>query len=107
MKTIELSNSKVEIIDELTWGMQEQIRGAILSGMSVGNLNDADRQDMRLEGSVLGPVKFKVLELCVKKVIEADGKEHGYTKAWMEGLSISDGDKVWEAVDEVSNPKKK
>lgn len=108
MKTIELSSCNVEIAETMTWGMQEEIRTAMLGGVRVQGLTDKDKQNLELDPSVLGKAKYKALELCVKKIVmKEDGKEIPYSKEWMDNLSIEDGDELFNAVNEISNLKKK
>lgn len=107
MKTVTLSVGTVEIVEQITWGMQEQIRNAMLGGIRVQGLTDKDRQNLELDPSVLAKAKYKALELCVKKITLTDGKVLVYSKEWMDDLSIEDGDALFDAVNEVTNPKKK
>lgn len=107
MRTVELSIGTVEIVDSITWGMQEQIRTAMLGGFRVSGMSEKERQNLELDPSVLAKAKYKALELCVKKITLKDGTESAYSKEWMDNLSIEDGDKLFEAVNDVTNPKKK
>lgn len=107
MKTVTLTIGSVEIVEQITWGMQEQIRTAMLGGFRVSGMTDKEKQNFELDPSVLAKAKYKALELCVKKITLTDGSEVAYSREWMDGLSIEDGDKLFEAVNEVTNPKKK
>jgi len=107
MKTVKLSTCTVEIVEKITWGIQEEIRSAMLGGIRVSGLTDKDRQNLELDSSVLGKAKYKALELCIKKITDAEGKESTYTKEWMDNLSVEDGDALFAAVNEVTDPKKK
>ena len=104
---IELSNANVEIIEKLTWGQQERIREAMMGGIKVQGLSDKEKQSLDFDTSVLSKAKYKTLEICIKKITLADGKEVPYTNEWMDNLSVEDGDKLFEAVNEVTSPKKK
>jgi hypothetical protein len=105
--TVELSVGKVEIIDRLNWGQKEQIQNSMLSGVKVQNLSDKERQALELNADVIMKAKYKTLEICIKKITLTDGKEIPYTQEWMDGLTVEDGDKLFEAINEVTNPKKK
>jgi len=107
MRTVILSSSKVEILDRLTWGMQEEIRSAMLGGIKMHGLTDAQRGDIELNPSALMAAKYRALELCVVKVVSSDGSESAYSREWMNALSIEDGDTLLEAVNDVTSPKKK
>lgn len=104
MKIIELSNCKVEIVENLTWGMREAIKEVMMSGFAVTNATGGvSGQSVALKPEILTKTKYKALEICVKKVIYPDGKEKPYSKDWMDNLSVEDGEKLYEAVDTVSN----
>lgn len=107
MNTVELTVGKVELVERLTWGMQEQIRSAMMGGFRVSGLTDKDKQNIEVNGEVLGKMKYKAIELCVKKITLNDGKEIPFTTEWLNDLSIEDGDKLYAAVNEVTNGKKK
>lgn len=101
--TIELSNAKVELIDQLTWGQREAINAAMLSNVSVGTKSEG----MNISAQALSAAKYKALEVCVVKVTEEGGEEHPYSKEWMDGLTVEDGDKLFDAVNAITNPEKK
>lgn len=107
MKTIQLEVGNVEIVEKITWGMQEQIRSAMLGGFRLSGLTDKEKQNFELDPAVLCKAKYKALELCVKKITLKNGTEISYSKDWMDELSIEDGDKLFKAVDEITNPEKK
>lgn len=107
MKTITLSNCTVEIVEKITWGIQEQIRSAMLGGIRVSGLTDKEKQNIELDSAVLIKAKYKTLELCIVKITDAEGKESTYSKEWMDNLSVEDGDALFAAVNEVTDPKKK
>lgn len=106
MIKLELSIGTVEVIDTLTWGMQDDIKQAIREGLRIKEFEpgqkkfDVDFGDMDSRG------KYKALELCVKKITLKDGKEIAFSKEWMRNLSVEDGDKIMDAVNEVTSPKK-
>lgn len=105
MNQVELSIGKVELIEGLTWGQQEQIRQSMLEGVKVHGVNE--RQSLDLDASVISKAKYKALEVCVKKITLNDGTEIAYSREWMDNLSVADGDILSKAVDEVTNPSKK
>lgn len=107
MIDVKLSIGTVQIIDKLTWGQKEEIQSAMLGGLRITGLTDKDKQDFQLDPAVVTKAKYKTLEVCIKKITLSDGKEVAYSKEWMDNLSIEDGDILFQAVDEVTNPKKK
>lgn len=104
---VTLSIGTADVVDALTWGMQEEIRNAMLGGIKLSGLTDKERQNLELDPTVLSKAKYKALELCVKSVTLTDGTIIPYSKEWMDGLSIADGDTLYDAVDAVTDPKKK
>ena len=104
---VTLSIGTVDIVDVLTWGMQEQIRNAMLGGFKLSGLSDKEKQNLELDPSVISRAKYKALELCVKGITLTDGTKVPYSKEWMDNLSIEDGDTLYAAVDDVTTPKKK
>lgn len=107
MKIVTISIGTVELVDKITWGMQEEIRSAMLGGFSLSGITDKEKQDIKMDASVIAKAKYKALELCIKKITLTDGTEITYSKEWMDNLSIEDGDLLAEAVDEATSPKKK
>lgn len=103
MKTIKLEVGTVEIVDKLTWGQQEAIRAEILGGVKMTGLTDKEKQNLELDPSALSRAKYKSIEVCVKKITLNDGTEVKYSKEWMDDLSIEDGDKLFAAINEVTN----
>jgi len=101
-KRVQLSSCEVEIITFLTWGEKEEIQGEILKGTKMNDKGQADFNPASLLNT-----KKKALKLSVKKVYSKDGSEQEFTMEWMNNLSIEDGDKLYQAVDEVTKPKKK
>jgi hypothetical protein len=108
MQTVNLSIGKVEIIDQLTWGMQEKLREVIFSNAKI-NAKQSELADpnyvVDLKETYKG--KYIALALCVKKITLTDGTEVNYTQDWMDNLSIDDGDTLMKAVDEMITPKTK
>lgn len=103
MSQVKLSNTTVEIIDELTWGQREEIRSAMLSQSKMS----ARDQDLQIDGTALVAARKKSFEVCITKITDSEGTEIQYSEAWLNGLSVSDGDTLFEAIDKVTNPEKK
>lgn len=108
MRTISLSNGTlVEIVEKITWGIQEELRAIILGGVKATGLASKDNQSMELDMTVTLKAKYKALELCVKKITDSNGKIVQYSKEWMDNLSVEDGDVLFNAVNELTTPSKK
>lgn len=103
---VDLSKYTVQIKDAITWGMQEQIRGAMLEGVSMsGTPTEKDLMNMKLGPEAMSASKYKAIELCVEKITDAEGKDIPYSKEWMDNLSIQDGDALYAAINKVTSPK--
>lgn len=101
--TLELSNGeKVVLVDRITWGIKEAIQSELVGAMSASGA----AQNINLNAAGISAAKYKALELCIEKIIGKDGTEAKFSRAWMENLSVEDGDAVYEAVDALSKPKK-
>jgi hypothetical protein len=96
---IKLSNCEVKIKDRLTWGDSEKIQGVYIKGakMDITGLKDFD-------ASVVSEAKYVLLEIAVIEVKEGE-EVKPFTREWMNGLSIDDGNKLYDAV-ELLNKKK-
>lgn len=103
MSQIKLSNGTIEIVDRITWGQQEAIRAAMLSGAKV----EAGKKEMEFNaGDSILAGKYKTIEVCVVKITEGE-KEIPFSREWLDNLSPEDGDALFAAVDAVANPAKK
>lgn len=104
---VKLSIGEVEIIDHITWGIQEEIRATMFGGVKITNPSDLEKQKLELDPSIMLVAKYKTLELAVKKITLNDGTDVPYSKEWMNALSPEDGDTLYDAVDKITNAKKK
>ncbi len=96
---IKLSNCEVKIKDQLTWGDNEKIQNVYIKGAKVdqGGLKDFD-------ASVVGEAKYVLLEIVVQEIKEGD-KVSQFTREWMNNLSIEDGNKLYNAVENLGKKK--
>jgi len=101
VKTINLSNCEVDIVAYLNWGEKEEIQTALLKG---ANVNQNGLGGFNPEA--LGDSKYKALSVCVREIRE-NGRSFTFNRNWMDGLRVEDGDLLYDAVDELVNPKKK
>lgn len=109
MKTVKLKNSEVTLKEELTWGDVQKIKDSIAAGARMhGKAKEvAETGDIEFDyntGAMLES-KYVALECVVVKIKEGD-KEFDFSREWMDSLPVSDGDKLYEAVDEIADVKK-
>ena len=97
-KTIKLSNCEVIIYSFLTWGEKEKLQLELMKG---AKLNEQGLQDYDVQATL--EVKYKTLETLIKEIKEG-GEVRKFTRDWMDNLSVNDGDKLY---DEINNLGKK
>lgn len=98
---VKLSKCDVKIKDVFTWGDKEKLQSVYIKGAKI------DQTGMKeFDASVVSEAKYTLLEMCVVEIKEED-KVIPFSKEWMNSLSVDDGDKLYEAVEELSGSKKK
>lgn len=95
MRTIKLSNCEVDIKETLTWGDAESVKSAMLTSLKVGNAGIAG-----IEGTALSEGKYRLLEICIIEIREGE-KKFGFTREWMNNLSMEDGDALYSEVEKL------
>lgn len=98
---LELSKSKVEIKNELSWWDLQEINSVQMSGVQLDNTG--------LKGFDSSSMFKATVKLIEKSIISinADGADIKYSEDWLRTLSVSDGDMLYDAVQKLSNPAKK
>lgn len=103
---VKILKGTVKIKDELTWGDSQKIQNAILSGTKMsGKATNANDVGLDFDASVMLKAKYVALE-CAIIEIEEDGQKKQFSEDWMNSLSLSDGEKVMEAVDKLQKKDK-
>ena len=100
-KILELSNCTVKLFESITWGEKEQIQAVLIDG---ANLNTAGESSFN--SSALLESKYKAFEICIDEIVQDDNPQK-FTREWINNLSVEDGDVLYDAIDEITNPKKK
>lgn len=102
---VKLSTHEVELKEELTWGEEEELQSIIRGGVQIKDFDQSTKKgDIQIDPSITTAAKYKTFELCIKKIIDAEGNEVKYSKEWIYNLSRVDGNKLMDAVDKVTNP---
>lgn len=101
IKTIVLSGCEVDIVTYITWGEKEDIQTIVQQGvkMDITGISGFNPNSIR-------EAKYKAFEICIKE-IRQDGQTMPYSREWVDNLSIEDGDALYEAINEITEPKKK
>lgn len=104
--TVKIAGHEVDLVSFITWGEKEQIQGVMIEQASV------TQDGASIGGKAVLEAKYKSLEICVKEIrkVDKDGKEIEkipFTRDWINSLRVEDGEAIYGAVDNVTNPKKK
>jgi len=101
---IKLSKANVEIKEEITWGDSQKIESAMVSGAKMqGDPTKAGEMKFDFDaGQVMLESKYVELEVFVVSIEEESGKKISFTREWMNGLSLSDGNTLHDAVKGIS-----
>jgi hypothetical protein len=99
---VELTNCKVEIKDELTWGDNQRIQSAIMGGTKMsGKASTGEDMGFNFDATAMLEAKYIALECAIVEITTGDKKEK-FTRDWMNNLSQSDGAKIEKAIDGLS-----
>lgn len=101
---IKLSKAIVKIKDYLTWGDNQKIQDAIMSGAKMAGKSGNKEMGFNFDTTAMFEAKYVALECAVLKITEGE-KEFEFNRDWMNGLTIEDGDKLMDAVDSLSKKK--
>lgn len=111
---VKLKVATVKIKDELTWGDEQKIEVAKGSLTEEGGSEQSEtssetsKQSPEMLKSMMKIVvenkneaKYVALECAILEIIE-NGTKVEFTRDWMDNLSVSDGEKLYEAVNKLS-----
>jgi len=102
LSKIELSNAEVFIKKELTWGDEQKVQGALMSGAKMsGKASQAQDMGVNFDASAMLEAKYVALE-CAVVEIKVNGESKKFSREWMDNLSVKDGNKLMEEVDKLS-----
>jgi len=94
----------VTLKDSLTWGDAQKIQNSLMSGAKMnGKVGDKDL-GFNFDATAMLESKYIALECIIKEIKEGE-KIFSFSREWMDNLSITDGNKLVEAVDEISKKK--
>lgn len=106
LKTIELSDCKVEVVTKLNWGEKRQLEACFYNSMSASaNKSDQDEVKADFKGDGIMAAKYKLLEICIKKITNKDGQEITYSDDWASNLDGDDGDLLYAELEELNKKK--
>lgn len=112
MKTIKLSEHTVELNDNLTYGMSEEIKASTISAMRISAdmaeqvRSGEQKGNVQMDGKAIMAGKFKAAEVLIKKITDKDNNEIKYSKDWHFNLTKADGNKLEDAINDIIEEKK-
>jgi hypothetical protein len=98
---VKLKEFEVKIKDEFTWGDAQAIQKSLMAGakFSAG----ASNQDIDFNGECVVESTYITIERAVKEIKEIkSGKILEFSREWLDNLTISEGNKIKDAVDSLS-----
>lgn len=115
---MQLSEYKVTIKEEMSWGDSEQIQAVIMSSLKIDanarkeiekGGDSMDIKDMQLDGAAVLNSKVKSAECLITKIVSTTKTDGGvlegapvkFTREWLFSLTRSDGAKLMKAIDDV------
>jgi hypothetical protein len=98
-KTIKVGKYDIEIIAYLTWGEKEDLQEILIRGAQLDNTGLKS-----FDAGVMREAKYKLMEIAIKG-IKLDGKEIVFSREWINGLSVEDGDNLSEQLDGLNKKK--
>lgn len=94
MKTITITDYEVDIKEALTWGDNEEITAATMGGDSRVDIRE-NNEDLKLNlGQGMINRKVKLVEVAVIEIRNKEGKKVEFSREWLMGLSIKDGNVI-------------
>lgn len=97
----------VALKKQLSWGEQQRIQESLEEGADI-QVKGQDEFDASFDGSVMSKSKYLTLETVIESItVKESGEETKFTQGWMDNLTAESGDKLYQAVNEISEPSSK
>jgi hypothetical protein len=93
---VKLTNVEVHLKPEITWWDTEEIKAEMASGAKLNNSGLTG-----YDGMAMLNAKVKLMEKVVDKIATGE-KVQSFSKEWLKTLSIEDGQKLDEAVENLT-----
>ena len=102
MKITLSNNQEVTIKDALTWGDAQKIQATMMQSAKMsGKAKNTDDLEIDLDTSGLLEAKYVAMECAVLEIKDGESIKK-FSRDWVNGLSITDGNTIHEAVDTLS-----
>lgn len=99
---IKLSKETVTLKKSLTWGDTQKIKGVMMSAAKLsGKASKSDELGYDISGSAMIESQYVALECAIVEIKEGETTKK-FSRNWMDNLSQEDGDKLMDAVEELS-----
>lgn len=100
---LKLKDYTVELKDEMTWGDAQRIEEVMLSSAKMKG-SQSGEMGFDFDGASLSKTKYVTIELMIKSIKKGE-EEIPYTKEWVDNLSLSDGNKLYEQIELLTKKK--
>lgn len=112
VEDIEGNKYEVDLKEELSWGEQQEIEEVIQEGAKYqmkGKPGNLDEQEVEtsFDNSAITESKYVTLRVVIDEIRDEDGESQQFSKEWANKLTRTDGDKLYNKVDEMTAAKKK
>jgi hypothetical protein len=102
MKITLSNNQEVTLKEALTWGDAQKIQATMMSSAKMsGKANKTDDLGIDFDTSGLLEAKYVAMECAVLEIKDGENIKK-FSRDWVNGLSVKDGNTIHEAVDELS-----
>lgn len=109
IKVEDMNSNKydVELKSKLSWGEKENIQDSVTKGTNV-NMKDNNKDvDISYDTSVMREIKYVAMETVIESIKDKDGKKVEFSKDWANELTVESGDKLYDAINDITNAQKK
>jgi len=100
---LQLKDYEVELKDEITWGDSQKIEDSIISSAKMKGDKTGD-MNFDFDGSAILRAKYIAMNCVIIKIKKGD-EEIPFTNGWVDNLSVSDGNKLYATVEEITKKK--
>ena len=105
VNTIKLEEFEVDVVTFLKFGEYQELEKAIVK--KVKYQQGSTGGSIEFNDDVVVAPKYLLLGMCIMEIRNSAGEKQKFTEEWINDLSLDEGNKVYDVVDELAKPKKK
>jgi hypothetical protein len=87
---MDLKRYTIKFRDGLTWGQSKDVQDTMLQDIKFNAKGEAEG----FTATALRKGTYKTLEYLIEEIKDKEGNAINFSKEWMDGLDIEDGDKL-------------